>query len=124
MALINFSREDFIEQVARGTKHHTIRKMRKTPIHVGEELYLYTGLRTPHARKLKETVCIGTHVLELFESGKAGKPLQAKMDGKEISSRELKKIYTEVGFASMEDFAGYFREHYEFPFKGQLVEWE
>ncbi len=38
MALINFSREDFIDAVANGSKHFTIRQLRKNPITRGEAL--------------------------------------------------------------------------------------
>lgn len=50
--LVNFS--VFIPLVESGSKPHTIRRCeKKGPPRVGERLYLYEGLRTKHARRLK-----------------------------------------------------------------------
>jgi len=44
MALINFSRKDFVNAVADGSKHFTIRQLRKKSIKKEETLQLYTGI--------------------------------------------------------------------------------
>lgn len=121
MALINFSREDFIKAVEKGTKHFTVRFLRKNPLRKGESLQLYTGLRTKHARKLRDTVC--KNIWELKIVNKKDKFL-FYLDGKELPGNEIKDIGNRIGFNSTEDWVTYFKEKYKFPFRGQLIEWE
>lgn len=52
MALYNFQKR-FVPAIEAGAKRHSIRAKRKRPTKVGEELYLYTGLRQPGSRKLR-----------------------------------------------------------------------
>lgn len=51
MPSLNFM-ERFAGAVERGEKRQTIRRVRKTPIKVGDTLQLYTGQRTKACRKL------------------------------------------------------------------------
>ena len=120
-ALINFSREDFIDAVADGSKHFTIRQLRKKPIKKGETLQLYTGLRTKQARKLRDAVC--KHVWEIKIENKKSEFL-FWLDNKQLSSKKVKDISNKIGFDSIENWIEYFKEKYKFPFKGQLIEWE
>lgn len=48
----------FIDKILDGTKTQTIRKMRKTPIKLGDILYLYAYPRTKNTRLLGVTRCI------------------------------------------------------------------
>lgn len=56
MALLGF-KERFYEKIRNGSKRQTIRKPRKYPIVPGETLYLYTGLRTKHSKKIRQVIC-------------------------------------------------------------------
>src|SRR6476660_5404138 len=121
MALINFSREDFVKAVANGSKHFTIRQLRKKPVKKGETLQLYTGLRTKQARKLREAVC--TNVGDIKIENKR-KEFLFLLENKPLSLEEVQDISNKVGFDSVEDWIEYFKNKYKFPFKGQLIEWE
>lgn len=61
MPLLGF-RPRFADPILDGTKRQTIRAPRKDKrphAREGQKLYLYTGLRTQHARKLGEATCTG-----------------------------------------------------------------
>lgn len=49
----------FAEPILAGSKRHTIRAERKRHAREGEELQLYTGMRTRQCRLLGRSVCIG-----------------------------------------------------------------
>jgi hypothetical protein len=121
MALINFSRKDFVDAVADGSKHFTIRQLRKKPIKKGEALQLYTGLRTKHARKLREALCKNVWGLKI-ENKK--NEFLFWLDNKELSKTQVKEVSNKIGFDSVEEWIEYFKQKYKFPFKGQLIEWE
>jgi hypothetical protein len=121
MALINFSREDFIDAVANGSKHFTIRQLRKKPIKKGETLQLYTGLRTKQARKLKDTVC--KNIWDIKIENKKNE-FFFWLDNKQLSLTRVNDISNKIGFDSVEEWLEYFKVKYKFPFKGQLIEWE
>lgn len=67
MPALNFQSR-FAAKVLDGTKPGTIRAKRKRPIKVGDRLYLYTGQRTKHSRKLKEVVCHGVFDIVITKS--------------------------------------------------------
>jgi hypothetical protein len=121
MALINSSRKDFIDAVANGSKHFTIRQLRKNPIKKGEALQLYTGLRTKQVKKLRDTVCKNVWDIKI-ENKKA--EFLFLLDGKQLTTKQVKDISNKIGFDSVEEWIEYFKEKYKFPFKGQLIEWE
>ena len=126
MALINFSRESFIDDVISGKKRCTIRSMRKHPIEKGEMLYLYTGLRTSHARKLRETTCTRTEQLLIKTASNASEahPIDFYVNDRLLSPKSSESLARKVGFTSVPELYAYFSEHYTFPFHGQVIEWE
>ncbi|HEY6976677.1 MAG TPA: hypothetical protein VH396_10340 [Chitinophagaceae bacterium] len=121
MALINFSREDFVNAVADGSKHFTIRQLRKNPVKKGETLQLYTGLRTKQARKLREAVCKNVGDIKIENTKKE---FLFWLDNKQLSLAQVKDISNKIGFDSVDEWIEYFKKKYKFPFKGQLIEWE
>jgi hypothetical protein len=121
MALLNFSRQDFIDAVADGSKHFTIRPLRKNPIKKEEALQLYTGLRTKEARKLRDAVC--KNVWNIKIENKKDEFL-FWLDNKQLTPKEVRNVSNKIGFESVEEWLEYFKEKYKFPFKGQLIEWE
>jgi hypothetical protein len=121
MALINFSREDFIDAVTNGSKHFTVRQLRKNPIKKGEALQLYTGLRTKQAKKLRDTIC--KNVWDIKIENKKDEFL-FWLDDNQLTSKKVKDISNKIGFDLVEEWTEYFKQKYKFPFKGQLIEWE
>lgn len=69
MPSLSFSRQ-FADDVEAGRKLQTIRLARKRPIHPGDRLYHYTGMRTKECRKLGEAVCSEVHHFVREKRGK------------------------------------------------------
>lgn len=119
MPLFNFKKQ-FAVDVENGKKRQTIRAKRKdgrNP-HVGDKLYLYTGMRTKSCRKLGEAVCLSVEQIMIYESG-------IVIEGKWITTvkEELDFIKAD-GFNNVFDFFSFFnKEHDGLPFEGLLYKW-
>ncbi|MBO9702620.1 MAG: hypothetical protein J7604_20580 [Sporocytophaga sp.] len=120
MTLINFARSEFVKSVSDGSKNFTIRKMRKHPFNKGEKLQLYTGLRSRHAIKLRDAVCKNVWDLRIEEHEGT---FLFKLNGRRLSYERVNGIARKVGFRTVDLWISYFKEKYEFPFEGQLIEW-
>ena len=116
MALINFQKQ-FVPDVESGKKKQTIRAPRKHPIRKGDALYLYTGLRTRYAKKLKEVKCTG------IEDVVIGK--REYKTGKGVWSGYLDLDYfaQKDGFKSWQEMIKWFEKTHTLPFKGWLIKW-
>lgn len=118
MPLLNFKKQ-FASKVESGDKRQTIRAYRKDGLHpkAGDTLYLYTGLRTKAARKLKETKCktVEPIIIEWLGS--------IKISGISLSPLESHAFAVSDGFTSIQPFIDFFRETHAFPFKGLLIKW-
>ncbi len=62
-------KERFVQFVLDGSKSNTIRSRRKHPAKPGDILYLYTGLRTKHCRKLREEECLFVQTILINHRG-------------------------------------------------------
>lgn len=70
MPIYNFQQR-FAPYVQDGSKPHTIRAIRKHPAHIGDTLYLYTGLRQSGAKRLIEpTPCTAVNTIFIFNDGR------------------------------------------------------
>jgi hypothetical protein len=118
MPIYNF-KSKFADDVESGKKRQTIRKKRKRPTKVGETLYLYTGLRTKKARKLKETVCMAIYDIEIYWN-------KVIVDGKEYKAYFiLHRLALNDGFKDFKEMALFFHiTHHGLPFKnGEIIKW-
>lgn len=59
----------FAAPILAGTKRQTIRADRKRHVRPGEELQLYTGMRTRHCKLIGRAVCEAVYPIELFLAG-------------------------------------------------------
>lgn len=116
MPALNFS-ACFIEKVQSGKKRQTIRKRRKHPIKEGDRLYLYTGLRTKRARKLREEICIDVSALRI-ESEK-----EIFLNGKRLDQEAVKDLAVKDGFLNAAGFVKWFEYRYGLPFEGDVIRW-
>lgn len=99
-------------------KRQTIRAKRKdgrNP-HVGDTLYLYTGLRTKACRKLGEAVCV---IVEEIVISKYG-PIVA---GNYLSVDDASDLAFEDGFKCYGDMLDFFEKEHGLPFWGLLIKW-
>jgi len=117
MTAYNFKAQ-FAGDVESGKKRQTIRaerKDRRVP-RAGEELQLYTGMRTKGCRKLRDVICDQVSEVSMSECG-------MKMDGIALAPLYIEEIAILDGFESIEAFRDYFKDTYGFPFHGHLIKW-
>lgn len=102
-------------------KRTTIRAMRKNPIKKGDNLYLYTGLRTKYAHKLGEAVCIKAEScrMRIDETG-----FVVEINNAVVSDERLTKIALSDGFKSVHEFRDFFIKEHSMPFLGQYITWK
>lgn len=108
----------FAEAVESGRKPCTIRKRRKRPTKPGETLYLYTGMRTKECRKLREEECLAVVPVRIDER-------EIVLNGYELDSAQADYLaYLDSGeHWHWRRFVMFFRETYELPFEGVLIQW-
>ncbi len=128
MVAYNFSAR-FADAVEAGTKRQTIRAPRKMigaaggvdawiggHARVGDELQLYTGMRTKACRLLRRAVC--HDVCEVLIDERFNfwtfRP-QELIDGATIAHDD--------GFASYGEMIDWFRETHGLPFRGVMIRW-
>lgn len=80
-------KERFVSFVEDGTKPHTIRNYRKYPVKRGDTLYLYYGLRTRYARKLRQEPCTDVQTIAIADNGNV-----AIIDRSQLSKKEISQL--------------------------------
>ena len=115
MPAINFKTE-LAAAVELGTKRQTIRQVWKRPIKVGDALYLYTGLRTKEARKLKTTACASVTPVRIEHN-------RIFLDGRRINAAEGYALAGDDGFWGLGQLITFFEDHYGLPFNGVIIKW-
>lgn len=116
MPALNFMKR-LAPLIESGAKRHTVRRKAKRPIKSGDSLYLFTGMRTKHCRRLMDTEC--THVQRI----------QIRSD------RTLHIGATRVPYIAADDFAKadglrdfaelavWISDNYGLPFDGVVIHW-
>lgn len=124
MPAIGFKKE-FKEDLRFGIKRQTIRRYRKRgQPKVGDNLKLYTGMRTPSCELIRETICTAITPITIFWDG------TVILDGRPLSSRETKLLALADGFVSKKQFMDFFKKTYKLyadcqdGFEGCVIEWE
>lgn len=109
MPQYNF-KEEFAPAVERGEKRQTIRQKRKRPTVPGDTLYLFTGLRTKHTRRLlvPEPICTAVKPVDIY-------PTYVILDGQRLSYEEATAFAKADGFPSLEKFLAFFDKAYGLP---------
>ncbi|HUV00468.1 MAG TPA: hypothetical protein VMW32_05865 [Bacteroidales bacterium] len=118
MPILNFQKQ-FAEAVKNGTKKQTIRATRKYPIKKGDTLYLYTGLRTKSAEKLKEVICKDTSDITIDICKHKVVIPNIRINYLE----ELDSFARADGFKDWTALLSWFEKTHGLPFKGQLILW-
>lgn len=114
MPALSFQRR-FVPAIENGTKRQTIRAERKRPIHVGDKLYLYSGMRTKQCRKIMDTVCISAEYVHIDcnEVRYVNGDLIVDLDG----------FAKQDGFYNFNCLVTWFMKNHELPFYGQVIKW-
>lgn len=117
MPAYNFKKQ-FAHAVEIGDKNQTVRPKRKRPTVVGDDLYLYTGMRTKQCRKLRDTTCWLVQDIEIGVGG-------IVLDGwvMLIESPAADDFAEDDGFLDSRDMIEWFDITYDLPFKGEVIYW-
>ena len=121
MPALNFKKQ-FVPLIESGKKRQTIRKYRKDGRDPKPEdtLYLYTGQRTKHCRKLKEVLCTETFEIEI---GGAGCYYFLQVGYAVIPPYEQDEFAQADGFRDMEELGEWIERDHGLPFRGLLILW-
>lgn len=113
----------FIDPIESGAKTQTIRAPRKRHARVGEQLQLYTAMRTKHCRLLARSKCVDVSTVRLdFEADR----IENLDTGMAWTTRDdLNAFAVRDGFADFEDMRAFWKaEHPDTPqFEGVLIRW-
>lgn len=116
--LLGFKKQ-FAPKILDGSKQFTIRNPRKREPKIGEQLHMYTGLRTKHTEKItSEHKLTGIQLVDILirrETTVGGLPVRVKnayyvkikVDGRELSDLEQRRFFVSDGFKSIYEFADY-----------------
>lgn len=119
MVAYNFQPQ-FAEAVRNGTKLQTIRPHGKRKhAEAGDQLQLYTGMRTKACRLLRRAVCVETQTLMIMEEG----VILTDLGEHWITGAALEALSLRDGFESWLEMRDWFKARYGLPFNGHLIRW-
>ena len=114
--LLGFKKQ-FVEKIQIGTKVHTMRDKRKVQPKIGEQLHMYTALRTKYCQlitnkeilisKQKAWVKITFHLGDMFYIDE----VKICVDGRVLSFSEKEQFVRFDGFHSVLEFAWFWLEN-------------
>ena len=117
MPALNFKKR-FAPDVESFKKRCSIRAKRKdgrNP-HVGDRLYLYTGMRTKGCQKLGESDCKAVTEIVIDNAG-------INLAGEWVNIQQMINIARADGFDCWLDCRNFFAKEHGLPFWGLLIEW-
>lgn len=118
MPALNFQAR-FADAVFRGTKRQTIRKNRKRgQIKPGDILYMFTGMRTKHCRRIHTARCALTDPISIF-----GHRAVVFVSHKRLTADDVERLARADGFESSIDMMDWFNRKYGPKFEGVLIRW-
>lgn len=121
MVAYNFQYQ-FAELVETGKKRQTIRpKGRRRHALPGEQLQLYTGMRTKSCRKLTDAICEARGEVNI-ETTPTGF-LQIYINGQKLNQSEAHAFSVADGFSSSSELGEWFYQRYGLPFEGVYIQW-
>ena len=121
MVAYSFKRQ-FAEPILAGTKRQTIRADRKRHARPGEELQLYTGMRTKHCRLIGKAHCLAIQTVALLFWGRQG----IIIDGvSHVSPAVLDGFARDDGFADWDQMRAFWFDVNQVvdEFHGVLIRW-
>lgn len=126
MSVIMFQ-DRFAEKVRDGSKPHTIRRLRKRPIKVGERLSLrrWTGKAYRSKQEvLRDCECesVVPITIEYSENGRVG--FRLGRDGWRLDAKEISTLAIDDGFDSAASMVQWFIDTHGLPFHGVIIEWK
>lgn len=121
MVAYSFKRR-FVDPILAGTKRQTIRADRKRHALPGEQLQLYTGMRTKQCRLIAKATCIAVDqvLLDFTAYG------VVRINGIVLfSDAKMQEFARSDGFASWSDMRAFWRENHPGVdrFEGVIIRW-
>ena len=128
MVALNFHAR-FAPAVAQGEKRQTIRARGKRPAPApGQQLQLYTGMRTSSCRKLRDAVCSSVTPIDVQPRHSMVRLAKTQPGGGialvELQPHEIEDLAKRDGFAGTDEFFAYFAETHKGGVSGYLIMWE
>lgn len=120
MVAYSFKRR-FIAPILAGTKRQTIRAERKRHARPGEELQLFTGMRTKQCRLLGRATCLTVQPIRMFIKARC-----VESEGDTISCRLGTDTFACAdGFKTRDELAAFWADNHPGidPFSGVLITW-
>jgi hypothetical protein len=106
----------FVAPILAGTKRQTIRRPRRRHAREGEEMQLYTGMRTRHCRLICRRTCIGASPITLvFDDNDPDEGEGVIAPGFGIGEwgyASLDQFAIGDGFANWAELRAFWREHH------------
>lgn len=101
--------KSFADKVESGVKPHTIRDDNHNDRHakVGNDLQLYTGMRTKNCRKLRDAKCVGVYPIDIQYPNVR---ILIPVGWFKLSPSEINQLAIGDGFDSVDEFFDYFKE--------------
>lgn len=126
MVALNFQKQ-FADDVESGVKAQTIRRCgKRKPPKVGDELQLYTAMRTKYCRLLRRVKCTEVMMITIHTSNQWVSHFVDNGFGfvwLPITGAALTKLFVEDGFDSLEQFCNFFASEHSPIFEGYLIKW-
>lgn len=119
----------FAARILAGIKAQTIRADRKRHARPGEQLQLFTGIRTKHCRRLGEPMCTSVSPIQMRFSKRSAAELFC-FDDRYLTPAEMEAFARADGFMSIADMAAFWwAEHPSeggnvLTFEGFVIRWE
>lgn len=107
----------FENKIIRGEKCMTIRKKRKKPIKVGDDLYIYIGQRTKSCKLIAKVKCCRVSEIKITDK-------EIFMNGERLNIYQAELLAVEDGFNDIADFIEFFKVTHGLPFCGVSIYWE
>ncbi len=125
MTAFNFKKQ-FADDVATGAKRQTIRaRGKRRPPKVGEQLQLYTGMRTAFCRRLNTGTCVDVCEISISTRSKLVRiPSSVTNSWVDLFAEEAEQLAISDGFKSADEFFAWFEENHGPTFSGYLIRWE
>jgi hypothetical protein len=108
----------FAPLVESGHKRQTIRTPRRHPIRPGDQLKLYTGMRTAQCRRLATVVCQAVFAFRLQSRRRVWYEPLGWLDA---AARE--RFARDDGFADWAEMFAWFEDKRGLPFHGIVIRW-
>jgi ASC-1-like (ASCH) protein len=122
--LLTFSKDSYVEDIKSGVKIHTIRLDKPNRWKPGMKIHFWRGNpRNVNAKRksyaFDEGVCKSVQTIEIIYPTEYFNDTIIKVDGRKLTTDEMKLLAWNDGFANLIEF----QMHFNYDFKGKIIHW-